>query len=343
MVEIMIAKESSDSSHYEGSFRFWILVVVCAYLGFALYWAISGLIYSFGAISDSYTYQMLSQDPWWWMVLYYASEGVSGTIGLVIRAAAGFFALYSAFQFWRKKEIALSRIGGKVGNALLLEGVYYLLLIPFTMAAFVYFLVNGNLYYFDHTPGTILLFVTGIPTLVMVIVIPSLLFKLRSEIASGSSSQDIIKWSCLTSVIYLLVVFWFNYSMAWVGNMVPYSRIPEGQYGLSFLLEPINFLSFVVTVFGLFLIAILGLRFTLSAIRKETVHLNMRRIGFLMMSFGGYFIFSLLYYYLTGGYAAHPNVWYEMIGPLHNPNLLWCVTFLFLGLALITRQRKSED
>src|SRR3990170_291669 len=111
MVEIMIAKESSDSSHYEGSFRFWILVVVCAYFGFALYWAILGLNFSFGSISDSYTYQMLSQGPWWWMIWYYASEGISGTIGLVIRAAAGFLALYSAFLFWRKKEIALSRIG----------------------------------------------------------------------------------------------------------------------------------------------------------------------------------------------------------------------------------------
>ena len=119
--------------------------------------------------------------------------------------------------------------------------------------------------------------------------------------------------------------------------MIPFSRA-AGQYGLSFLLEPVNLASFIVTVFGLFLIAIFGLLFTLPAIKKLPVKLNLRRIGATMTAFGGYFAFNLLYVYLTGGYALHPNVWYEMICPGHDPNL-WCVAFLFLGLALLTRKR----
>jgi hypothetical protein len=153
----------------------------------------------------------------------------------------------------------------------------------------------------------------------------------------GSSSQGIIKWSCLASVSYLFLVFWLSYSMAWVANMVPFGRA-QGQYGWSFLLEPINLASFIVTVFGLFLIAIFGLMVTLPVMKKLPIKISLRRIGVAMMAFGGYFVFNLLYYYFTGGYAAHPNVWYEVIGPLHNLNL-WCVTFLFLGLALLTSRK----
>jgi hypothetical protein len=337
----MIAEESSNLARIGGSVRFWILVVVGAYFGLAVYWAIIGLNWSIALTSDQYIYHELSKGPWWWMIVYYGSEGISFTVGGVLRAVAGVLAFYSAFLFWIKKESVLSQIKGKVSTALLLEGCYFLSFIPAIVAAFSYYLTTENLYYFDHTPGSILLYVTGIPFLMMVIVIPPLLFKLRSKIKQVSPSQGIIKWSCLTSVSYLFVVFWLSYSMSWLGNMVPYSR-SQGQYGLSFLLEPINLASFVLTVFGLFLIAILGLMFTLPAIRKRPIGLSLRRIGAIMTAFGGYFVFSIFYYYLTGEYAAHPNVWYEIIGPFHNPNLLWCVTFLFLGLALLTSRKSRE-
>jgi hypothetical protein len=174
----------------------------------------------------------------------------------------------------------------------------------------------------------------------MVLVIPSLLLKLRATIMRSSPSQEIIKWSCLTGVAYLFVAFWFNYSMLWAAAMVPYpeSRI---QYGSSFLLEPSNFVSFAITVFGLFSIATFGLVFTLPAIKKQPIRLNLRRIGTVMMAIGGYFVFNILYYYLTGGYEAHPSVWYEVISPLHNPNL-WCVALIFLGLAVLVRGKIKE-
>jgi magnesium-transporting ATPase (P-type) len=210
-------------------------------------------------------------------------------------------------------------------------------LIPSVIAAFAYYSSTEYLYYFDHTPGLLLLYGTGIPCLAMVLVIPPLLLKLRAKILRGSSSQEIIKWICLTSVAYLFVVFWFNYSMLWAGSMVPYPKA-QIQYGLSFLLEPANLASFAMTVFGLFAIAVFGLLFTLPAIRKQSTKLNLGGIGAVMVAFGGYFVFNTITYYLTGGYEAHPSVWYEVIGPLHNPNL-WCVAFIFLGLAVLVRSK----
>ena len=337
----MAAEKPSNIMHKRDSVRFWILVVICAYFGLAVYWAYNGLNFGISLTSDQYVYGLLSKGPWWWMIIWYFSEGISGVAAAVFRAVAGCFAFYSAFLFWRRNESSLSLIRGKVCTALLLEGCYFLSFIPSIVAAFVYYLAETpNLYYFDHAPGLLLLLLTGVSCLMMVMVIPPLLFRLRSKIIQGSPSQEIIKWSCLTGVSYLFVVFWFNYSIAWVANMIPYWHA-QGQYGLSFLLEPVNLASFIVTVFGLFLIATSALIFTLPAIKKPPSRLNLRRVGAVMMAFGGYFVFSLLYYYLTGEYAAHPNVWYEIIGPVHNPNLLWCVTFLFLGLALLT-SRKSR-
>ncbi len=320
---------------YLGSPEFWIFVVACAYFGYAMYFAIYGLLFSIGLFSDYYVYNLVSKNPWWWAILYYGSEGVLGPVAGFLRVMASCFALYSAFLFWRKKDIALPLIRRKVGKALLFEAAHYLALILSVIAAFVYFFSSENLYYFDHTPRLLFLYVGGIPLLAMIIVIPPLLLKLRATIIRGSTSREIIKWSCLTSIAYLFVVFWFNYSMCWAGVMVPYASL-RPQYGMSFLLEPSNLASFVVTVFGLFSIATFGLVFTLPALRKQASRLNLRRIGTVIMAFGGYFVFNIFYFYLTGGYEAHPSVWYEVIGPLHNP-YLWCVSFVFLGLAVLVR------
>lgn len=320
--------------------EFWIFIVVCVYLGYAIYFAVYGLNFSIATASSSYVHNMISQNPWWWAILYYGSEGVSGTVGLILRAIGGFFALHAAYLFWRKKDTALPQIKRKAGTALLLEAAYYLSLIPCVIAAFAYYASTEHLYYFDHTPGLMLLFGTGIPCLAMVLIIPPLLLKLRAKITQDAPTQEITKWSSLTGVAYLFVVFWFNNSMLWAATMVPYpaSRI---QYGLSFLLEPANFTSFAVTVFGLFAIATSVLLLTLPAIRKQPTKLNLAGIGAVMAAFGGYFIFNTLSYYLTGGYEAHPSVWYEVIGPLHNPNL-WCTAFIFLGIAVLVHSKTKK-
>jgi hypothetical protein len=310
-----------------------ILISVAVFFGLALYWAVEGVIGSLSYLSNSYVYQQLSQGPTWWLFLYYSGEGVAGTVGLVIRAVGGFFALYAAALFVRNKEGAISAIKRNVGFALLLEGIYCLSLIPSTLTAFAYYFVDGSVFYFDHTPPLILLYVAALPTLATVTVVPVVLFKLRSKVVGDSSLHDIVKWGSLTAFTYVLVVFWFGYSMAWLGNMVPFDRA-QGQYGWSFLLEPINLTSFIVTVFLLLLIAIATLKLTLPASKQLPIKVGLRGIGVVMLAFGGYFIFNILYFYLTGGYAPHPNVWYEMIGPPHNVNL-WCLIFVFLGLTLL--------
>ena len=109
---------------YAGSLEFWIFIVICAYLGYALYFAVYGLNFSIITASSSYVYEMISQNPWWWSILYYGSEGVSGTVGLILHVIGGVFALYSAFLLLKKKDRALPLIRRKVGITLLMEAGY---------------------------------------------------------------------------------------------------------------------------------------------------------------------------------------------------------------------------
>ncbi|HEX9261061.1 MAG TPA: hypothetical protein VF893_00860 [Candidatus Bathyarchaeia archaeon] len=320
--------------------RFCILVVVSTYLAYALYFAIYGLTFSIDLTTNTYVYSLVSKNSWWWQILYYGSEGVAGSVAIILRAIAAIFAFYSALLYWRKGDNAFPVLRRKVGIALFLEAGFFLALIPSIIAAFAYNSTTEYLFYFDHTPELILLYGTAIPCLAIVLVVPPLLLKLRKTILHSISSQDIVKWVSLTAITYLFVVFWFNYSMLWAANLIPYPRSGQ-EYGLRFLFQPTNLASFLVTVCGLMVIASAALILVLPAIKRQHAKLNIGGIGGVMTAFGGYFVFNTLFYYLTGGYETHPSVWYEVIGPLHNPNL-WCISFAFLGIALIVQSRAKE-
>jgi hypothetical protein len=278
------------------------------------------------------------------MVLFYSSEGVAGSVAIVVRAVSGAFAVYGAYLFWRKKDTSMPNLRKSLSAFLLLEAVFFLTLIASVVAAAAYNIANDpSLFYFGHTPEALLLYVTLIPCLAIVIVVPPLLLKLRASINHKVSVQEIAKWASLTGVGYLFVIFWFNFSMMWTGITVPYTRVYE-QYGLDFVLQPANLLSFVLTLFGLLAVAVTGLVTTLPLIRKRFTlpKPNLTWVGLVLVGLGGYFVITTFYYYLTGGYSAHPSVWYEVIGPLHNPNL-WVISLVFLGIPLIINGRIKKE
>ena len=267
---------------YVGSIRFWILIVAAVYLGYALYFAVYGLNFSFDLTHNQYVYNALTKNPWWWFALYYGSEGVAGSVAIVLRAFAGVFAFYAAFMYWRKGNAAMPTVKKNAVRALGLEAGFFLALIPSIVAAFAYNIASDpSLFYFEHTPELILLFGTAIPCLAIVCVVAPLLLKLRSAVKRDEPIQDITKWAALTGVGYLFVVFWFNYVMLWAANMLPYPRAGE-VYGWPFLLQPTNFLSFALTVFGLLAIAIFALYTLLPAIKKRgfDAQFNAGRLGF---------------------------------------------------------------
>ena len=324
-----------------GSYRFWIFVAAMSYFLYSVYFAVYGLSFSVGLIYDEYVYNLVSQDPWWWAVLYYGSEGVFGFVSGLFRAIAGFFAAYATFLFWTKKDLNLTSIRSAVTKALFFEAIYFISLSMTVVASFSYFLSGDQFYYFDGTPGLIYVMVAGVPLLAMILFVAPTLLNLRHKIVQKAGKEEVSKWACLTGVAYLFIVFWFNYTMSWVGVLVPYARVHQ-QFGLSFLLTPTNLTTFLLTVVGLLFLAFCGLRVTLPAIHKKAVSLNRKHVGLLAAALGSYFIVNTLLYYVTGGYDANPSVWYEVIGPRHNP-YFWCLTLFILGISVIQNFKKQKN
>lgn len=316
--------------------RFLILVVVCAYFVMASYWLFQGTIWDLQLTINYAKFQELTK-VFWWTALFYSSELIGGSMAVIFRWFAGLCALYSAYLFLIKGENALALIKGKVCAALFFEGCYYLALIPSAIIGFVYPFLNENFWYFEpRAPALIVFLINGIACALMVLVIPPFIFVLRLKIVRGQPSREIVRWCCFTAVAYLFVVFWFNYSVAWVASLVPW--LERAQPGISILYNPIDFVAFFITVFVLLFIAIFGLISMFPAITKDAGTLNLRHLGVVLVSFGSYFAIILVLFYLSGGYAAHPTVWSELLSPFHNPDV-WCLSFIIPGSYLLVKHK----
>ena len=138
-----------------GSYRFWILVAALAYFLYSVYFVVYGFSFSVGLLSDHYVFDHVSQDPWWWAILYYGSEGVFGFLSGFFRAIAGLFAVYSSFIFWQK-NIELGSIKQYVSKALFFEAIYFISLSMSVVASITYYFSGSQFYYFDGLPGLFL-------------------------------------------------------------------------------------------------------------------------------------------------------------------------------------------
>jgi len=307
----------------------WLFLVVFAYFVWAAYWIFQSFIWGYEITSKFTLYTSLLKEPWW-IALFYSSE-LGGVVCTSLRFIAGIFAFYAALLFLKAGGVFTSRVKDNVCRAFVFESGYYLALIPSVILGFVHPLFAEKLWYFNHTPGIPVLLVSGVTCLFMVMVIPSSLLKLRSKIMVGSSGEEIVRQICVVGVSYLFIVFWLNYSLSWIATTVPWME--RAQPGIGILLEPISFVSFMATVFGLLAIALSALHYVTSYTRRKEGGPGPRRLGAIITAFGAYFILVVALYLVAGGYAGRPTVWHEMVVP-HNPDL-WCITFFPLGVKLL--------
>ncbi|MEM0488423.1 MAG: hypothetical protein QW764_04805 [Desulfurococcaceae archaeon] len=320
------------------SFRAAIFIVVMLYLVLGSYWFYVTLMYSPMLVLKFQMYKELLKETWW-ILTYYSSEfGLS--IGIVFRWVAGILAAYVAAVLLKGGLSALARVKGKAGVAILLEGLYILTYAPSAFLGFVYPIAESrNLWYFEPRPPWMIVFlVAGLACLGMVTIVAPPIFKLGLKLIRNGSIIEIAKWASITGVSYLFAMFWWNYTMCWIATLVKWPE--RAQPGIGILYNPISAASFIITVIGLLLIAVIAFKSIMPAVKGKPDKVNKRRVGFILIAFGGYFILMLILYAAAGGYYAQPTTWMEIIGP-HNPDL-WCIGLIIPGL-LLTRARDKSS
>ena len=165
--------------------------------------------------------------------------------------------------------------------------------------------------------------------------IPPVLLKLRSKIQHNTPIPEIVRSICITMVAYLFVVFWFNSTMQWAGMIA--------TWGPSMLFDALNFVGFTASTIGLFVVAILALKFTLPIIKKqENAQLSLRHLGITAIGIGSYFLLGIFVYFFAGGFAARPTTHGLQLTPCtHNP-YLWCLISFLQGFAICFSKRKNN-
>lgn len=304
-----------------------VLVGVVAFFIWCSYWFVVSVRATAQLVGERFFF-IEQTKVGWWTVIFYATE-VAPSAGVFFRWLTSVLALYSVIIFVKKGREFAPMVKRKVGAALFLEGANYLTMIPAVLSGFT-FPFMGDLWYYGETPGIVVFLLNGLATLAMVVLIPLSVFKLRSRIVQDSPRGEIIKWACLTGAVYLFV-FWFAYSMSWLASLVPWSA--RAQPGLEILLNPLDLASFLLTVFFLLVVMLYGWATLIPAAKKQSLP-SLKRVGVTMIGLGIYFAAILVIFFLFGGYHAHPTVWMEILGPMHNPDL-WCVTLIPLGLYIV--------
>jgi hypothetical protein len=308
-----------------------ILIPIIAFFVWCSYWFVVSVRATAQLISEG-SFFVQQTRVGWWTAIFYATE-VTPSAGIVFRWIASILALYSALVFVKKGRQSIPAVKGKVANALLLEGANYLTMIPVVVSGFTYPFMEG-LWYYGEIPGIVVFLLNGLATLAAVIIIPLFVFKLRSKIVHESPVEEVIKWSCLTGAAYLFV-FWFVYSISWLASLVPWNV--RAQPGVEILYNPLDMASFLLTVFFLLIVMLYGW-VTLIPVARRRSPPSLKRLGVLMTGLGIYFVAILTIFFLYGGYHAHPTIWMEILGPVHNPDC-WCVALIPIGLYVAFKSR----
>jgi hypothetical protein len=133
-------------------------------------------------------------------------QEISGSIGVYLRLGAGILALQAAWHFTKQNNTNLQ----KLNKILLLESLYFLLLLPSGINHIVTSVTN---------PGGMFNIYTGISFVLQpLLIFPSLFMATRKQ------KQNIdLKWLSIAGTCYILAL-WVKHSLMWVYALVPYGN-----------------------------------------------------------------------------------------------------------------------
>jgi hypothetical protein len=253
-------------------------------------------------------------------------EDIPAVWGVGFRMAAAVIALIIVVFYVIKREFSISEATVALRFVLLFEALYFL---SFLAAAFN---VEGQNYltYFTLTR----FFEKSFPSFVDGLLLPAVLVKLFFELNPNKPKKGAIKWA-LIYVTAFIFAFWLNNSGEWIGTVL--------SKGINYLTQyPINLLSFVVTLLGLFLLFLYSAKFLSLWLKTNTLNwFNLRNINAVVTFLGLYplFIFLLwLFFGSVGGWGT----WYAwFLG--HGYMSFIALPITFVTIPLLFRAHISSE
>jgi hypothetical protein len=251
---------------------------------------------------------------------------VPSVIGLGFRTAAGFIAIVTILLYLTKKDLSGPETIMSLRWILLLEAAYSLSLIP--SAALGFYSLLGHM----GVPSLYGFIESTLPCLMIGIFIPICLMKLFFSLSPKKTARAAIKWALITGTFYLFV-YWLNNMGNWIYTL-------GLEKGLTYITSyPLNMFSFILTTFGLLLIALYAAYFSKKTLcNKNLATVDLRQVGIIITALGLYFnlVYSLwLFFGAVGGWGS----WYAWF---FNHNMdLWLLALPFIGLPLLYQKKNS--
>lgn len=292
-------------------FKAGLLLVASSWFVFTLFQFISGL--------SNYSSSML-----WFIAL----TEILGSVGLGFRSASGFIALTGVFSYFFLKNISKVEALMAAKLVLLLEAIYYAI----TFVPSALWGVGANP--FSNTYGQLAgnLVANFLPCLLEGVLIPVVLVILYAKLNLNKPRTGALKWALIAGTSYVLV-FWFTNACNWIYAVM--------NKGTTYVTEPLNMLSFVLTTFGLLALALYSAYFTKKSIGASSwKELDLKRVGAIMTLLGLYFAGVYLLWIIAGNVGGW-SAWYAwFLG--HNVDL-WVMTLPAVGLPLLFTSKSARQ
>jgi hypothetical protein len=296
-----------------------ILVTIGSYFTYALYWFVKTIPWIVHISQGPEYYSAptgLRYINSYSLLIGYITD-YSAFLGLTIRVIGASYALLVAFLILKNKTISQYEIRNKISKALLLEGLYFLSLIPaiYLLLSFSALIPEANIF-------------LTLQIITQILLISPFLILLSRKVRRCNSSVNAFSTLRLTTLSCLsyVVALWGIYMFKWVGMMVEARALGDP-----------NWLQFGIRVFGLqntlivlslaVVFAVVG---TLQILRKRGGNRTVKWWGLSLILLSTHFIIYIFYVASVGFWDA---ILYGEV---------WTIPLLGLGIYILLKNPKVQ-
>jgi hypothetical protein len=236
-----------------------------------------------------------------WPLFWLTAES-SGEVGLILRFVGACFFLLTAWFLMRKKQFSLPHLS----KAVLLEAVYFLFYIPFTI-------------YYTTRPGFSLgVREAGVSYALQTALVSPAFIMLYLKLKGDSSLKEkslVVKWFAISVCLYIFAL--------WVKHLM----FAVYAVGLDFS-DPLLALGSVNSIVTLLVAAVASVGIFLPVIRGKQIGFRVRALGAVLICVGVYFLIFILLSLINANYLKWVNLteW-------------WATALIVVGLGLIWRRK----